>query len=1136
MDTHATQAANGSTTLSVDTLNVVAISTEMSSNEDIAKNEDRCDKGMKREEERAHQVDSRFWTDDSVTASKCDVVTEVEEERLVQKDINVTSQSERNKDVTTSRENYCDGSVNQSNVTVDFESVATLDKVTEDYRIVYTSTKELQVPAYPNEDTASMRISVVEDKALIKSSLDDTSELHVNQSTSEGLSTCVLESSVNTTSGTSSTRTIESHSREQANTSVQRHKSSLEKLLSLFQHPGQFFSDSASTAANTRSSLQENVSGVMALGDRLQQYLKDNRTKMSTDNSWSSEPGSLLRNRSVRVNVSQLQSLTNIFASFKLEPHASLVEQSTKLFGQAKSQNTNVKEKDLEQSAKVEVAKIDEKDLSSQEKSQIARNDDKNLISQNSGESSCCQEQNRIVKDDEKNLIVQEKTQIIGNDEHNLSVEENNQIERNDEQKSFDRVMKDDEENLIKEESQALNDESNLFNQVKNQIVERDLADQEIEQVARSIDESFEHQEKTQVTEDGQNVENQRRDEVVSDNEHDLNNQKKISARNSENLEDQDNGIARKNEKDSIDVQNMHINKENVKEVRCADQLQWTESDFSDRLLPESVQSKDDFVNNLVLDGGYVEPDVTVSSSLASKSTVCIAVELTDVAGYSALELSKTDSTGCNDDFISDDAQDSEHMDRNDVEHLKCDNLKSLECDGIKVLKTNDTECLEYNVTGGANALTARTCDTTTDSINQTSDSNFPICNIGHDRKTVDNVSTTRAANTDDDVGTIKYTLDNYGKSSASLNDDWVSSMLVDDVETSARSLKDVDSDNHLSEEVTSSTCCVVDQDCQCESTKREEEERGASAEILDDVCRDSADRKSTSVNINIESRESVTTSSESQEAFGKHHEGQSFMPNNVNVHRTVLKDSAKIEEQPEDAVDDGRRIDPTILVTPYEMSTNLDKSDAEELIFCMTDVSTDGTSVEDELSPSVPSRNSPNDGAKVTESYFELSASRTTSTSTLLIENPEGIHRNSQDSGIEESALTIDDAVVGTVDAHPLPPPRSSLQESVDSGIESECSSICIREPAAERTLEVVVVPKRPPRDDNGVGDDNDEYGEFASDFLAREAQLVDSDSVNDDVAHSYLNNIKCTVISTARPVADEDVAHSPAVVHGTR
>ncbi|KAG5322514.1 PPR37 phosphatase, partial [Pseudoatta argentina] len=1093
MDTHVTQAANDSTTASVDTLNVVATSTKMSPNEDIAKSEDSCDKGTKGKEERSdvYQAEQRFWTDKSITGtcrSERDAVTKAEEERL---------------------------------------------------RIVHTSTKELQVPAYPNEDTASMRINVVEDKALIKLSSDDTSELRVNRTTSEGLSSCALESSVSTTS----THIAESHSREQANTLVQRHKSSLEKLLSLFQHPGQFFSDSSSAAADTKSSLQENVSGMMALGDKLQQYLKEGRTKINTESSWSSEPGSLLKNRSVRVNVSQLQSLTNIFASFKLEPQSSLIEHNTKFFGQEKDQNTNVREKDLEKSTEVEIARINKEDLFNQKKNQVVRDDGNNLIGQEVGKgNSRSQERNQITENDESSLIVKENNQIIvRNDEDDLFVQENNEVGRKDEEKSFNDI-KDDEKNLIgQEENQVLNDESNLFVQIKNQVVktERDLEDQEKEEVIRSTNKSFE---KTQIIEDNENVQDQGRDEIANNNEHYLINLEKMSARSSENLEDQDNRIARNDEKDSMDIQIVHINEKSVTEdsVRCTDKLQWTKSDLSDRLLPESVQSKDDFVDNLVLDSGYVEPDVAASTLPASKSTVCIDIKLMDVAGYSALELSKTDSTGCN-DFISNDenrgerndAQNLGHIERNNIERLKRDNLEDLEYDGAKVLGNNDTECLKHNdAVGGANALTARTCDTTTDSINQTSDNSFPICNIGHDRKTVDSVSTTKlSTNSDDDVGMIKYSPGNYGMS---WNDIWASSTLTDDVEVPSRSLKDVDSE-HLNEEVTNSMCCVVDQDRRCESIKRKEEKEELVEVFDNDACRISADHKSTSVNIKVELCESVTTNSGSQKALGEHLEGQSFMPNNVDTHRTILKET-EAEEQLED-VDDSRRIDPTILVTPsYETSANLDKSDAEELIFCMTDISTDGTSIEDELSPSVPSRSSPNEGAKVTESYFELSASRTTSTSTLLIENPESMHRNSQDSDIEETVLTIDDAVVGTVDTHPLPPPRSSLQESVDSGIESECSSICIKaEPAAERTLEVGMVPKRPSRDDTGVDDDNDEYGEFTSDFLAREAGLVDNNSINDGVAHSYLNSIKCTVVSTARPVSDEDVAHSPAAVHGT-
>lgn len=90
--------------------------------------------------------------------------------------------------------------------------------------------------------------------------------------------------------------------------------------------------------------------------------------------------------------------------------------------------------------------------------------------------------------------------------------------------------------------------------------------------------------------------------------------------------------------------------------------------------------------------------------------------------------------------------------------------------------------------------------------------------------------------------------------------------------------------------------------------------------------------------------------------------------------------------------------------------------------------------------------------------------------------------------------------------------------------------------------TLEMVTTSKTPTRDDN---DDEEEFGEFASDFLARETRLVDSDSTSGDGdGVSYLSGIKCTVVNSVQPVADEGVtrpaasmiAHSPAAVHGTR
>lgn len=1112
--------ANDNTTASAsDMFHVVPLTKEaFSSSEDVTTNEDRCDGEMK-----ISSSEQQVKIDETISAtpkSECEKMTEIKEEikeeELDQKYVIGTWQSEKN-------EMDCDGNgSNPSNVTtMNFEIVATDDRNTEtiaDRRVVYTSTKELQVPAYPNENIIS--ISVVEDETsnAIKLSSDNTSES--SRVTSEELSTCMLRSSTNTTcKGMFSTRTTESHSREQPSTSVQKHKSSLEKLLSLFQHPGQFFSDSSSVAMDTKSSLQENVSGMMALGDKLQQYLKESRTKI--DGSCSSEHGSPLKNKSMGMNISQLQNLTGIFASsFKLEPQTSLIKHDTKIFDQVKTQDADIRERDLEESTEIEVARIDNKrNLLDRENNKLMRDDGNNLMEQDqmikSGEKNLFdQKQTQSMKDDEKDLIGEEKNQIIGRDE-NLFDQEKNQVFKNNEQKLFDQISRDNKKDFInQEESQVSNnDENELFDWVNRaiRIDERNLEDQKKKQyMVRNANEKLEQSEETQE-----------RDEVVDDDSED------------QRLRD---NIARKDGKNSASVRDgaRDVNEENA----CnTDDLRWTESDrISNRLLPESVQSKDDFANNLVLGDCHVATNAAavLPSLPASESTACINIRLTDIAGYSTLGLGKIVDVciECNDakrfeDFIGEEERDDMLQDSKRTE--RNDDAECLRRDDLKILGSNDTKCLQHDSVEETNTAMIRTCDIT-DSINQTSDSRFfSISNIAYDnKKAVDSISI--ASNTtDDDVDMIRSVSENSGLSSTS-------------------SMSSKDASVYLNEEVTSN----MHRDHRCDFMRRREEE---GEDLHDDnAYRDSVDRAtSTSINIKIDSHGELETTS----PYDSHKtpERQLFILNNTDKHRIILQDAAESANHSENE-ENKRMVDPTILITssPHEMSvTNLDKSNAEELIFCMTDVSTNGTSIEDELSPQgVASRNSPN---KPAESYFELPASNTIvpTSSTLLIENPGSVHRNSQDSGIEESALAIDDTVVEMTEEPlippppppPPPPPRSSLQESVDSGIESECSSICIRMESATTgisMLEMVTTSKTPTRDDN---DEEEELGEFASDFLARETRLVDSDSTSGDGdSVSYLSGIKCTIVNSMQPVVDEGItrpaasmiAHSPAAVHGTR
>jgi len=1177
-----TQAASDN--MSVETFSIVPLIRETSHDEDI-KNEDRYEEVIENKEIRSDKSEVKTWCeiDNIVVMMRND--DEMVCEQLTQDDVVTQSQFERESIATTQGGSH-DEVKDQNNVTKGLEST-TISENTEaigDHGItVYTSTKELQVPAYPNEDAVLTRISVVEDKALnsvIKLSLDDTSELCMDEA-SKKLSACVPAiSSTSTASRTSSAHMMESHSQEQLNTSIQKHKSNLEKLLSLFQHPGQFFSDSATTAADVKNSLQENVSNVMALGDKMQQYLKESRAKINTDNSCSSESSS--RNRSVK-NVTQLQNLSSIFTSFKLEPHISLVEHGAKFFGQTKSQDIDIRE-DSEESSDIEIARSNEKnsfhqeipkndeDLLDQERKQFMRNDDGNLIDQGKNQITknglnnlFDQWQNQLTKNDEKNLIDQEKDQINRNDEKNLFRQEKNQAARDDEQK-FNQITK--------------NDDKHSFDQMKDQITkidEKNFENQrEIEKKRVHIagNENFQMREKNQDIAD---LQDQQKNKIVNNNEYNLSNQGKVFMRNSEDLENmKGERIVINDKKDSTDMQNTYVDEKG--DMCSVHKLQWSKIDFNDRPLPESVQSKDDFVDNLIFDSDCVTvTNATVLSSLA-REPVCVIAKLTDRAEYPVLQLSQNDGTGynnakrlddCNDDNSReeyDDAQDQyiQSIEHNDAECIKCNEAEILENNDAGYLERKDTD-------KAANASIAmRTCDTTTtDSINQTSDSSFPICNIVHDRKTVDSISI---------ASEIESTMPNNvdGMLSTLLNNDRASLTSTDIPGESTIMSKNVD------DEVTNDAYCIADQDRQRDFRRGNKEDL---AEVLDITCRDYAHRRSTSVNIKIEPCVSETTrpASESQMVLEEHRERQSFMPN-AEIHRIIPKYAAADTENhiSEEAVNDSKRIDPTILVTPYEIPVSLDKSDAEELIFCMTDISfTDNTSVEDDLSSCVMPKDTPNEIKiiKVTEPFFELPVSSTVPMTVLLIGNPEIVH--SQDSGIEETVLAIDDAVE-TMDMHSAPPPptRSNLQESVDSGIESECSSICnkMESVISERALEATAKKPRnhngtherndsnvgdeddneDDEDNNGDDDDNNKFAKFTSDCLTKETRLIDNDSMS-GIAHSYLNNIKCAVVSTAHSVAgmltnnapmevvvtpDDGIvrptapiiAHSPTTLHGTR
>ncbi|XP_012254455.2 uncharacterized protein LOC105685173 [Athalia rosae] len=129
------------------------------------------------------------------------------------------------------------------------------------------------------------------------------------------------------------------------------------------------------------------------------------------------------------------------------------------------------------------------------------------------------------------------------------------------------------------------------------------------------------------------------------------------------------------------------------------------------------------------------------------------------------------------------------------------------------------------------------------------------------------------------------------------------------------------------------------------------------------------------------------------------------------------------------------------------EGSVEFDRSDGDELIFSMTDISIDAT-LEDYVLPLEPTLNQSNDlvGIQRSNSSVNIPCNKSKlkpnmpqavqSPTSLFIEKSKGVHRNSHDSGIEETNLSMSaDSISESRVQEPL------FQESTESGIDTEWS-----------------------------------------------------------------------------------------------
>ena len=105
-----------------------------------------------------------------------------------------------------------------------------------------------------------------------------------------------------------------------------------------------------------------------------------------------------------------------------------------------------------------------------------------------------------------------------------------------------------------------------------------------------------------------------------------------------------------------------------------------------------------------------------------------------------------------------------------------------------------------------------------------------------------------------------------------------------------------------------------------------------------------------------------------------------------------------------------------------------------EDLMFKMTDIISTNEST-NAIVPMIP------ESANATN-FSESGQSSRSPTNLFIDDSRSVIHRNSQDSGIEETTVSMSDD--NGVEGNGMP--QGSFQESVDSGIESECSSVCAR------------------------------------------------------------------------------------------
>ncbi|XP_046410694.1 uncharacterized protein LOC124174979 isoform X1 [Neodiprion fabricii] len=185
--------------------------------------------------------------------------------------------------------------------------------------------------------------------------------------------------------------------------------------------------------------------------------------------------------------------------------------------------------------------------------------------------------------------------------------------------------------------------------------------------------------------------------------------------------------------------------------------------------------------------------------------------------------------------------------------------------------------------------------------------------------------------------------------------------------------------------------------------------------------------------------------------------------------------------------------------------SVEFDRSDGDELIFNMTDISTDVAMLEDQLfstanrpndSAELRQSNSCNANANATVNKNQLKSSNSSqavqSPTSLFIEKSKGVHRNSHDSGIEETNLSV------SADSIPERSAKPPFQESTESVIDSEWSFAGVE---SEDSSADLIKDKMAVSGEIDTGNNNKDSGDEINESKSNEALIGGTESENKSI-----------------------------------